>query len=124
MATKYTFRLNGVDFSRMVERDSYNTALRPIIKHIETMDGIKHIALVRHRGTVTVGFNPQTADDSAALSMALLSVPVICEYHCIQRNQDVTAKMMLDEVAAKHLSRCRHRAQDWNDIGQIILEEL
>lgn len=122
----YPFELDDVDFSHMVERDSYSTELEPVFSsETVTMDKTIHKRLVRNRGYVTVGLNPQTAADTAALCNALLKCPIMVKYHCLQRHMDVYAQMALDNtLTASYLSRCLYRGEKWNEVKSITLMEL
>lgn len=125
MAVNLTFSLNGTDYSRMVERDSYATGLIPVYSDaVTTFDGVDHMVLIRSKGTVTVGLNPQTAADTKSICEALNRCPVTVKYHCLQRNTDVTANMIVSQQSAKFLSRCKARGYVWNEIDAITLEEL
>lgn len=122
----FPFELDGISFSRMVERDSYSTDLEPVYSdETVTMDKTIHKRLVRNRGYLTVGLNPQTAADTAALCNALLKCPISVKYHCLQRHMDVYAQMVLDNtLTASYLSRCLYRREKWNEVESITLMEL
>lgn len=122
----YPFELDDVDFSHMVERDSYSTALEPVFSEsITTIDKRIHKQLIRNRGTITVGLNPQTAADTQALCTALLKSSILVKYHCLQRHMDVYAQMVLDStLTAAYLSRCLYRGEKWNEMQSITLMEL
>mgnify|MGYP007057775848 FL=1 len=69
----YTLTINGVDFTAMVERDSYQTDTVPIYtERITTMDGVDHVALLRNKSTLTFEFNPQTTAQTKTACDALL----------------------------------------------------
>ena len=122
---RHLFRVNGVDFSRFVERDSYATTLEPVYAEtIQTMDGVNHTALLRTRGSIRLRFNPQTDSDTAALCSALLAAPCEVQYRCLQRDVDVTALMCVDTISAQFLSRCLYLGDEWNQIESITLTEL
>ncbi len=122
---KYKVQIDGVDFSHMVERDSYSTALEIVYSaSVQTMDGITHTAPIRTRGSLSLGFNPQTSEDTRALCTALLKSPVEVLYYCLQRGEEVYATMMIDSVSATYLSRCLAFGQKWNDLQAITLQEL
>ena len=77
MAHKYTLTVNGFDLTDMVERDSYSTSLFPVTTPmITTMDGIDHTRLIRHKARVQVTLNPQTAEQTALLTAALMTSPM------------------------------------------------
>lgn len=120
-----TFKVNNVDYSGMIERDSYETSLSPVYgETITTMDGIGHTAVLRFRGELSFKLNPSTAAATAAFVTDLLNAPVDVQYHCLQRNQDVSAQMVLDGVSAAYLSRCLYGGASWNQIDSIKLKEL
>ena len=123
--SKYTFLVNSHDYTDLVERDSYRTTLYPVFgETVQTLDGVGHTALLRLRGELSVKLNPQTDAVAASLCADLLSVPCEVQYHCLQRNANVTAQMTLDSVSALYLSRCLYCGQKWNDIDSITLTEL
>lgn len=121
----YTFKINNTSYAGFVERDSYETTLTPVYgETIKTMDGVNHTALLRLRGSVTVGLNPQTKANTATLCADLLTTPVEVQYHCLQRNADVTVLMTVDSISAQFLSRCLANGDEWNKIEEITLTEL
>lgn len=123
--TRYTFIVNGNDYTGLVERDSYRTAVTPVYgETIQTLDGVGHTALLRVKGSLTVKLNPQTAAQTAAICADLLNAPCEVQYKCLQRNVNVTALMVLDVVSAMFLSRCLYLGQKWNDVDEIVLKEL
>ena len=123
--TRYTFIVNGNDYTGLVERDSYRTAVMPVYgETIQTLDGVGHTALLRVKGSLTVKLNPQTAAQTAAICADLLNAPCEVQYKCLQRNVNVTALMVLDAVSAMFLSRCLYLGQKWNDVDEIVLKEL
>lgn len=120
-----TFKVNSNDYSGLVERDSYETTLIPVYgQSITTMDGVTHTSLLRYKGELKVSLNPTKATDTATLCADLLSVPCEVMYHDLERNIDVTASMILDEVSASYLSRCLYQGLKWNQIEPITLKEL
>lgn len=122
---KYTLVVNGADIADFVERDSYRTTLYPVFSEaVQTLDGVGHTALLRKKGELSARFNPRTAADTAIICAALLNAPCEVQYHCLQRNADVTALMTIDSVSALYLSRCLYCGQKWNDIDSITLTEL
>ena len=125
VSDKYTLIVNGVDIADFVERDSYRTTLYPVFSEaVQTLDGVGHTALLRKKGELSARFNPRTAADTAIICAALLNAPCEVQYHCLQRNADVTALMTIDSVSALYLSRCLYCRQKWNDIDSITLTEL
>lgn len=121
----FTLTINGVDFTGMVERDSYSTGRIPVFSEtVTTMDGVDHVALVRHKGTIRFEFNPQTTTQTAVACNALMSQPCAVYYYDLQTNAYRTATMRLDEMSAEYLSRCLSRGLRWNQMDEIELTEL
>ena len=121
----YTLTINGVDFTNMVERDSYTTAKIPVYSDsVITMDGITHVALLRNKGEIRFKFNPQNADDTATACAALLSMPCMVYYFNLQDQEYQYAKMTVDQQSAQYLSRCLYRGEKWNQMSSITLTEL
>lgn len=121
----YTLTINGVDFASMIERDSYSTGRVPVFSEtVTTMDGVDHVALVRHKGTIRFEFNPQTAAQTATAFQALMTQPCTVYYFCLQTNAYRQATMRLSEMSAAYLSRCLARGLRWNQIDEIELTEL
>lgn len=121
----YTLTINGVDFTNMVERDSYTTAKIPVYSDpVITMDGITHVALLRNKGEIRFEFNPQNADDTATACAALLLMPCMVYYFNLQDQEYQYAKMTVDQQSAQYLSRCLYRGEKWNQMSSITLTEL
>lgn len=122
---KYPFIVNGNDFTQYVERDSYSTSVSPVYgTTIQTIDGVGHTALLRVKGALRVTLNPRSAAETAAICTELLKAPCEVQYHCLQRNIDVTALMTVDQISADFLSRCLYLNEQWNDLSGITLSEL
>lgn len=120
-----TFKVNNTDYSGYIERDSYSTSVIPVYSEtITTLDGVDHKTLKRLKGRLSVGLNPQNAANTALICADLLSSPVEVQYHCLQRNLDITANMVVDTVSADFLSRCLFRGENWNQTQSITLTEL
>lgn len=123
--TKHTFTINGASFADMVERDSYETALVPVYgPEVTTLDGVAHRPVLRHRGRLTVGLNPAKLPRLKALCAAVAASPMTVKYRCLQRNQDVTAIMETDDMAAGFLSRVLAGSADWAAPAALTLTEL
>lgn len=123
--TDYTFTLNGTDFSGIVNGNDYNTSLIPVYgEKITTLDGVDHVRVLRHKGSVTVGINGLTDEQLETLSAALSNSPITVEYHCLQRNDDVTATMIPNEQTARFLQKVWFGGLNWNEVGAITLTEL
>lgn len=125
MAIKYTLIINGFDATEMVERDSYSTSLFPVsVPMITTMDGVDHTRIIRYKARLNVSLNPQTAEQAAALTAALMVSPMEVQFHCLQRDTDITAKMILDEISADYLSRCLAFGKKWIQPDDLTFTEL
>ena len=125
MVHKYTLIINGFDCTDMVERDSYSTSLFPVtVPMITTMDGVDHTRIIRYKARLNVSLNPQTAEQAALLTSALMDSPITVQFHCLQRNEDITAKMILDEISADYLSRCLAYGQKWIQPDDLTFTEL
>lgn len=109
----------------MVECDSYETSVEVVYSEIvTTMDGVDHTNPLRLRGVCSVAFNPQTASNTAKLCRTLVSSPVQVQYHCLQRDVDVIATMIVDSVTTQYLSRILLGGKKWNETSPITLREL
>ena len=118
-------KVNSVDFTSMIERDSYQTVRIPVYSEtVTTMDGIDHVVLLRHKGGCTFEFNPQSAADTKTACDALLTQPCAVYYFNLQSNTYENASMTLDEQSAQYLSRCLSRGLRWNQMDPITLTEL
>lgn len=121
----YTLTINGVDFTSMVERDSYRTSKIPVYSEsIMTMDGVTHVALLRNKGEISFDLNPQNATDTASACTALLIMPCVVRYYDIQTQAYVNATMVIDQQTAQYLSRCLYKGERWNQMESITLTEL
>jgi hypothetical protein len=121
----YTLTINGVNFTAMVERDSYRTAKIPVFSEsVTTMDGVDHVALLRNKSSLTFEFNPQTTAQTKTAYDALTAQPCTVYFFNIQSNAYKTANMKLDEQSAQYLSRCLSRGLRWNQMDPITLTEL
>ena len=125
MADKYTVKFNGVDVSRMIDFSEYRTAVQPVYSDtITTLDKVDHFYKIRERGLLSVSFNSLTAAGTAKLCALLLDAPVEVDYHCIQRNKDVKARMRLDSLSSRKLHRVMLGNQAWAETDGITLTEL
>lgn len=121
----YTLTINGVDFTKMVERDSYETRKIPVYSDsVTTMDGVTHVVLLRNKGEVSFEFNPQNSTDTASACAALLSMPCLVRYYNLQTQSYEFANMVIDEQSAQYLSRCLYRGERWSQMDSITLTEL
>ena len=96
------FKINGIDFSGLLQAYGYATAYTPVYSQsVQTMDGYEHVGVLRYRGTLTVNLKPLTGSELHDLTNALnIGVPVV-QYTCLQRNTTVLANMRLDTISAE-----------------------
>ena len=121
----YTLTINGVDFTPMVERDSYRTSKIPVYSEsIMTMDGVTHVALIRNKGEISFDLNPQNAAQTSAVCTSLLTMPCVVRYFDLQTQAYVNATMVIDQQTAQYLSRCLYKGERWNQMESITLTEL
>ena len=121
----YTLTINGVDFTSMVERDSYVTSKIPVYcESIMTMDGVTHVALLRNKSEITFEMNPQNAAQTSAACVALLTMPCVVRYFDLQTQAYVNATMVIEQQTAQYLSRCLYKGERWNQMESITLTEL
>lgn len=121
----YTLTINGVDFTSMVERDSYVTSKIPVYcESIMTMDGVTHVALLRNKGEITFEMNPQNAAQTSAACVALLTMPCVVRYFDLQTQAYVNATMVIEQQTAQYLSRCLYKGERWSQMESITLTEL
>ena len=121
----YTLTINGVDFTSMVERDSYKTSKIPVYSEsFMTMDGVTHVALIRNKGEISFDLNPQNAAQTSATCTALLTMPCVVRYFDLQTQTYVNATMVIDQQTAQYLSRCLYKGERWNQLESITLTEL
>ena len=125
MANKYALIIDGVDITDMVEIDSYQTTLIPVVGgSVTTMDGVTHKSIIREKGHVEFAVNPQTDLQTAKLNSALKNGITEVQYHCTLRNATIIATMEADKPTAKHLGRVRYGGAKWNELSAITLTEL
>lgn len=121
----YTLTINGVDFTSMVERDSYQTRKIPVYSDsVTTLDGVTHVVLIRNKGEIEFEFNPQNAEKTAEACYALLMMPCEVYYFDLLTQDYVYANMVIDQQSAQYLSRCLYRGEKWNQMESIVLTEL
>lgn len=91
-----TFEINGTDFSGLLTKYGYETAYDPVYTHsIVTLNGIEHVAYLRHRGSLTITLKPLTGAQLSVFTAALAAGIMTIHYTCLQRNTDVYARMKL-----------------------------
>lgn len=121
----YTLTINGVDFTSMIDRDSYQTSRIPIYsERITTIDGVDHIVMLRNKSALSFSLNPQTAAQTKAAYNALIQQPCEVYFFNLQTQEYQSAYMITDRQTAEYLSRCLYKGLKWNQIGPVTFEEL
>ena len=117
--TKYPFKLNGVDFSRLVHKYGYETQRSPVYaSRYEDLDGRTHSVVGRWCGGLTIQLNDIPATDAADLGAELLKAPLDVTYYSFQLKREVTERMMIgDYPLALKLATAR---ADW--MAAVVLE--
>lgn len=97
--TKYRFTVNGKDFSDLVEKYGYETALIPVFtRSVTTLDKVEHTKMVRQRGQLNLQLNPVMEQRIKELTAELSSMPVSIGYHNFQLGADVTQIMKTEGI--------------------------
>lgn len=95
--TDLKFEINGVDFSDIVTKRSYETSLDPVIgSQWVDLDKVRHTKVSRYRGGLMIEVNPSLTGRTAEFCAVLMSAPVLVDYHNFQRGTDVQERMMPD----------------------------
>lgn len=122
---RYTVKINGYDISDIIERDSYHTEWFPVVSQkLTTMDGVDHVAVKRHKGSLHFKLNPITVERLNDLTEALETLPAAVQYFNMQKGIILYSNMMTETNAGDFLSRCKYNGQDWVDTGEFDFEEL
>lgn len=125
MACDYTVQINGVDITRMIERDSYSVEQIPVkSRTIITIDGVTHQAVLRIRHRLTLGLNPQSAAETASLTAAMQIRPCEVYYFDLHDNLYRYGTFLPDDMEAIYQSRNHRSGLRWNELSNLILEEL
>lgn len=121
--TKYLFTVNGKDFSDLVEKYGYETALIPVFtRSITTLDKVEHTKMVRQRGQLNLQLNPVMEQRIKELTAELSSMPVEIGYHNFQLGQDVIQTMKTEGIRSGIALITQSR--DWLTIDSITFDEL
>lgn len=120
--TEYSFKVNGKDFTRLVNRYGYTTDLKPVVVTYTDLDQVEHEKIVRYRGFLTVPLNPLLEEDSAELCAELLKRPLMIEYYSFQRHVYVEENMRLDSLPMEYLAKAAGRR--WMKAINLPFEQL
>lgn len=125
MASNYPLIIGGVDVTAMVEIDSYESTLIPVVGgSVTTMDGVTHKSIIREKGHVKFAVNPLTDVQTKNLNAALKNGITEVQYYCMLRNATFVATMEADKPTARHLGRVKYGGAKWNELSAITLTEL
>ncbi len=104
--TDLSFTINSHDYASLVDAHNCQTSLTPVEGSRYTdLDKVEHVAVVRHRGALSVQINPVDETKVAALCADLITAPVTVTYYSFQRGCTVTETMMPDAQAIKDAFR-------------------
>lgn len=120
---KFRFTVNGKDFSDIVHKYGYETALIPVFsKTVTTLDKVDHVCVVRWRGQLTVRINPVPAERFAEFCSELVMLPGLVGYHNFQNGYDVEKTMKVNDL---HMALALiTSATDYVDGSSITFDEL
>ena len=117
--TKYPFKLNGKDFSRLVHKYGYQTERRPVYaSRYEDLDGRTRSVVGRWIGGLTIPLNDIPATDAAALGRELLTAPLDVTYYSFQLQREVTERMMIEDFPLA--LKLATATTDW--LGAVMLD--
>lgn len=120
---KYLFTINGKDFSPLVHKYGYETALIPVFsRSVTTLDKVDHMRLIRMRGQLTVRLNPTSEAQIKAFAAELSSLPAAVGYHNFQLGKDVTQNMKISDLRAA--LALITPSTDWMTASSITFDEL
>lgn len=121
--TKFTFKLNGVDFSGLVHKNGYQTDLKPVVSWSMTdLSGVEHQVISRWRYELTLELNPMTAAQAQALCAELRYQPISATFTSLQTGEDVSAEMRVEEMPLQHQLTARNT--DWHRGFTLTLQQL
>ena len=123
MSYPYTFKINNVDYSSVIQEYGYATSYDPIYgDSMTSLNGIEYTAVLRYRGTLTLKIKPLEGTTLATLTSALSAGILEITYTCLQRNLDVTASMRLDTNSAELL--LKNTSHKWLGNTQLTFTQL
>lgn len=97
--SKFPFKVNGVDFSALVNKYGYSTDRVPVYSSNWTdLSGTDHSVKLRDKGWLYVTLNDITAEQSAKLCRQLRKPTLDVEYHSFQLGQTVVERMRITSM--------------------------
>lgn len=92
--TDLSFTINNHDYKAYVEKWSYVTDSIPVTIKRTDLDGVDHTIVIRHKGYVSVTFNPMSPTVAQSLFSDLANAPCTVTYFSFQAKADVTKTMI------------------------------
>jgi len=97
--TDLIFKINGHDYSDIVEKRQYTTTYAPVVgTSYVNLDKVKRVSYARYQGRVAINLNPISAERAAQLYADLASQPCQVTYFSFQRNMQVTETMETEGI--------------------------
>jgi hypothetical protein len=122
----YTLKINGVDFSDLINEKLYKTDSVPVVAwEMTDLTGVRHEVVSRRRNVLTVRLKPLTAERAVALFSALSKTSLSVTYTHLQTGTDVTNTMMATSVSLRHLVTAFYEngTTTWEDGQTLVLEQ-
>ena len=102
MSFPYTFKINEVDFSDIITKYGYQTAYEPIYSDIvTTLDKVDHTSIVRWKSGLTIPVRPLERVRLMQLTAALTAGIPFITFTSLQRGEDLTAYMKMDDYTSE-----------------------
>ena len=120
--TDLTFKINGHDYSDLVEKRKYKTKLIPIIgRQYTDLNKVTHTTIARHQGELTVGIRVAPKSRITAFCADLQTAPVTVMYYSFQLGTVVTQTMMPD--ASTMQDAFNLAGERWNETSDVTFTE-
>ena len=101
---QYVFKVNGEDFSAIVNAKGYATAREPVVAwEMQDLAGETHRVVSRWRYVLSLQLHEIPQQQAAALADQLLKSPLTVNFTSLQTGAEVEAEMYLDELSYGHL---------------------
>lgn len=122
--TRNVLEINGVDFSDIVEKNSYHTERTPITQSVTTIDGVEHIAIIREVDSLSFKTNPLTQDRYKTLCDQMRNGFCTVRYTHLQVGAVLVEQMKYDAATAGYLADCKYLNKKWVQPGPIQFIQL
>lgn len=99
-----TFKVNGTDLSASCNQYGFRSGVTPVYSNeVETMDRVRHSAVVRWRGWCDVPLNDISDTEAAAFAAALRGTGLSVNYYNAALGTQVTQDMTVDGLELAYL---------------------